>query len=94
MPANYPELEWEVNRDGGQTALTEDFALVCALRKGGEDAGTWSAILNASSLTSGGGKFGYRFDDEAHAKAALEEAMREEIDARIIHAEYVLRTYT
>lgn len=94
MTVKYPKLGWNIDHEGGHIATTDDFALRCRLRLGGEDAGTWSAIMNNSSLTSGNGKFGYRFDDENHAKASLEKAMRDAIDARIIYAKRVLENYT
>lgn len=90
----YPKLTWMAKQDGTVMALNNDFSLICRLRVGGESAGTWSALINDTSLTSGRGKFGYEFDDQHHATGALEQAMRDAIDARVKYAKQVLVAYT
>ncbi|MEM1375854.1 MAG: hypothetical protein AAGG69_00550 [Pseudomonadota bacterium] len=92
MP-RYPELDWQDVDGEGSKAFTDDFALHSRKRVGGSSSGTYSAILNGSSLTSGGGPYGYDFDTLDAAKFALETAMRQAIDARIKYARSVLETY-
>jgi hypothetical protein len=91
MP-RYPKLTWEDYGEEGAKALTDDFALHTRKRVRGR-AGTYSAIMNGNSLTSGSGPYGYDFESLDAAKSALETAMRQVIDARISYAKSVLETY-
>lgn len=89
----YPKLEWVELPEGGAQVLADDFSLTTGYRQGGPDKGTWSAIMNGASLTSGSGTYGYNFDSMEAAKSALEQAMKDVIDARVSHAKQIIQIY-
>ena len=90
--ANYPKLDW-TETEGGEKSSTEEYELATRFRLGGPNKGTWSAIMNGASLTSGTGEYGYDFASLEIAKVALEQAMKNDIDLRILKANETLRRY-